>query len=454
MPTEAEIQTQWRNAVDVLETARAHADGTMAPAAGKFDVLLQSLEGDYTPVEIAAAVARYRATYSALLDPGTALQFLSPLLLDYAAILAAEAGIAGFGSGYRDSGDLFSALYEYFVATTKTVQSRNITFDSTVTTGKSGPSGGSIVGNGAMSRLTTDRYGFAIEACHVERKLFRCRQDQNTGVEKEAEVFEHLGANESQDALLRSSFGSGRSSIAFLRSHHAGSGAGGSLLNNSTFSTFLATATPKFTGWTETAGGAQLAQDTTNFYRSHPGASTDAALKITGGAGTVTVKQALDEMRVRRLDSNTPYFLRVMLNKTVGTASGGTVTIRMGSVTASVTIAALGAGWQELLITAGEDSWPTVFGQDPLDVEIEWSSSTSGFLLVDDVLFAPFDLVDGTWWFLRANNATPIAWEIDDLLQFTDTGGAPTTGKVQWWLFVAGLGYLPSTTGTPTFADP
>jgi hypothetical protein len=304
-----------------------------------------------------------------------------------------------------------------------------------------------------MDRLTVDENGFNIEACHVEKKAFRCRADQNSGTEKNAEVFEVVGTAQSFDSLLRASFGSGETIRRTIVSKHAGSSEGGSLLNNSSFSDFSATATPKFNSWTETAGGAQLAQDTTNFYRSFPGAQVDASLKITGGAGTVTIKQTIDNTRARRLDPNTPYFLRIMVNKTIGSGLGGNVVIRMGSKSATIAVASLAAGWNELKIALGTSNWFRKFDEDPCDIEIEWNTSTSGFLLVDDVLFCPFDLVDGTWWCLRQNNATPIAWLVDDVLTFTDTGGAPATGKIQWWLFVAGFGYLPSS-GSPTFADP
>jgi len=69
------------------------------------------------------------------------------------------------------------------------------------------------------------------------------------------------------------------------------------------------------------------------------------------------------------------------------------------------------------------------------------------------VIFAPWDLIDGTYWCLRGNAATHTAWAVDDTLTVTDAGGAPGTGKIQWWLFVSGFGYLPSS-GSPTFTDP
>jgi len=445
-PTEAEVRTQLKNVVDVLETARNFADGTMVNAGGKLDVLLQSLEGEYTAIELPAWANAMRASLSNLVTPGQANAALLPCLFEYGRILSA-AGSGGYGGGYRSGAELFRALYDYFVANSITIASRSITFDTTATLG------GSNVGNGDMARLTVDENNFQLQACHVEKKAFRCRADANSGTERQAEVFEFVGTAASFDALLRATHGSGEAARVTIVSAHAGTGAGGSLLTNSSFSEYSATATPKFTAWTEAAGGAQLTQDTTNFYRSHPGAQTSAAMKITGGGGTVTVKQALANMRVRRLDPNTPYFLRVMLNKTVGTAAGGTVTLKLGSVSVSITIASLAAGWAELMIPLGVGNWFRNFNEDPLDIEIEWSGSTSGFLLVDDVLFAPFTLIDGTWWFLRGNAGTHTPWAVDDLLEYTDTGGAAGTGKIQWWLWVSGYGYLPSS-GTPTITDP
>lgn len=444
--TEAEVQGQWKNAINVLETTRALVDDTLMPTSGILDTLFVSLEGQYLPADLSQFAKAFRAQLSNVISPAMAQAVINPILYEYAAILAASAA-SGYGSSYRSPADIFRALYEWFVATSLTVESRAITYDTSAT------AGGANVGNGAISRLTVDENGFNLEACHVEKKQFRCRADQNTGAEKHAEVFELSGTAASPDSCLRAVYGSGDSIRSALVSKHAGTGNGGSLLANSSFSTYSASATPKFSGWTESAGGAQLSQDTTNYYRSFPNATVDGSLKITGGSGTVTVTQTLANMRVRKIDPNTPYLLRVMLNKTIGTASGGTVTIRMGATTKAVTIAALGADWQELIVDFDANCWPRQFNEADMTVEIEWSSSTSGYLLVDDVIFCPWDKIDGTWWNLRGNAGTHAPWLIDDVLTVTDTGGAPATGKIQWWLFVAGYGYLPSS-GTPTFADP
>jgi hypothetical protein len=439
-PTEAEVQTQWRAVVDMLEDLRNHADGTIAGAGGQLDVLQQALEGQYTPVGLANAAQRFRGTLSTLIDGGRALEFLTPVLYEYARLIN--------GGASSDPRVIMRALYEHFDANTLAVESRDITYDTSATAGSGN------VGTAVVSRLTLDENGYRIENVTVETKRLRCVQDQNNGVREHAEVWEVLGAPASPDALQRPSFGSGSGARTLIRAKHAGSDAGGSWLNNSSFSDYSASASPKFSNWTESAGGASLTQDTTNYYRSHPGASVNGSLKITGGAGTVTVKQALSAMRSKALDPFVPMFFRVMVNKTIGTASGGDFIVRIGAVTVTTAISSLASGWTEVLIPLNSSCWLKDLNANPFDIEIEWASSTSGYLLVDDAIFVPFDFVDGTWWVVRQNVASPTSSLINDTLDFTDTGGAPATAKIQYWLWIAGLGYLPSTTGTPSFTEP
>lgn len=448
-PTEAEVQTQLKAVVGSLESFRSHVDGTQAGAGGKWDTLLQALEGDYTPAELAQWVNTFRAQCSTLLSPSFAASALLPLLQEYAGVIdRAASGTQGFGTGKRTPGELFRAVYDWCVATGVYVTTRAITYDTSAT------AGGSNVGNGAISRLTVDENGFDLEACTVEKKLFKCVSDQNSGAQATAEVFECIGEAASFDSVSRASFGSGTGANVTIFSHHAGNQRGGSLLTNSSFSTFDSTATPKFAGWTLASGAAgDITQDTTNYYRTFPGASVDASLKMTWGSATITLAQSLDDMRVRKLDPDVPYVLRAMVNKSIGSASGGTLTLRLGATEIDVALSGLSSGWNEVILAFDEGLWFRNFNEADLAVEIEWATGTSGYLLVDDVILCPMDYIDGTYWFLRGNAASPVNWLVDDILQFTDTGGAPATGKIQWWLWVAGFGYLPNS-GSSQITDP
>jgi len=433
-PTEAEIQTQWKAAIAILEDTRELADNVMAGASGYFDDLQQALEGEYTPAGLSGAVQRFRDTMSSLIESSRALEFLAPILYEYSRVFTT-------GDGYTDLFEIAKALWEHLDGSSATVESRNITYGTPSNTAGN-------VGNGAMSRMTVDEAGSNLESCYVEVKSFRCRLDQNSGVKEEAEVFDFIGEAASQDGLLRGATGSSTLLRTSVTSLSARPGRGGSLLHNGSFSDYSATATPKFRGWTETAGGANIAQDTTNFYRSFPGASVDGSLKITGGSGTVTLTQNLEDMATRRLNPDAPYFLRVMLNKSVGSALGGTVNLKLGSQTVSVAISALSSGWNELIIPLNKDCWFRNFNVDPFTVVIEWSQGTaSGYLLVDDMIFQEMQRIDGTYWVLRGNHATHLPWLVDDKITATDTGGAPGTGKLQYWMWVAGLPSLPNAIG-------
>jgi len=432
--TEAEVIAQWRASVDLLEQTRVYADGTVAGTGGLLDVLNQLLEGEYTPAALANAANAYRAGLSGLVSPGRIMEFIGPLLFEYAGLLTD-------GSGYRDTSRIMRALYEHLANGSIRVESRAITYDTSATLG------GANVGTGSFSRLTVDENGFNMEACHVETKRWRCRADVNSGTNEHAESWEHLGSAQSKDSLLRSTYGSGTSTRAFIRSRHAGAGSGGSLLRNSSFSTYDAAASPRFVGW-DLDSGTEPTQDTTNFYRSHPGASVDGSMQLNGDC---VLKQTLASMRISKLDPDRPYFYRVMVNKSVGSGSGGDIVIRLGSQAVTTSVASLGAGWNEILIPATSVCWFRNFNENPMDVEVEWNTRSSGTILVDDCILTPWDLVDGTYWNIRGS-ATP--WMVDDTAEFTDTGGAPATGKIQWYLFVSGLGYLPSATPGVTFTDP
>lgn len=464
-PTESDIRTAWKAAVNILEKVRDFSDATVAlPSTGLLDVLTASLKGQYLPNELQAFGASMRAGLSNLISPNMATTVITPILFEYANVISQTATTTyqtvGQGNGYQNGAELFRVLYEWMAraGTPITIQSRVITFDTTFDTYGLGGSN-AIIGNGTISRLTVDAYDYPMEACHVEQKTIRCRADQSTGTEKWAEVFEINGTQASFDNLLRKSYGSGESNRTTIVAKHAGTGSGGSLLTNSSFSEYSATASPKFTGWTETAGGSALSQDTTTVYRSHPGGQTTASMKLTGTGSTITVTQPLTSMRIRRIDANTPYFCRIMVRtNTADQATSGNIVLTMGSVSTTVAVSGLSADtWTEVRIgsSTAKHSWPQNFNTDTMSVKIEWTTSQSGKILyIDDAILCPWDLVDGTYWCLRQTANAPVAHRVDDVFICTDTQADATKGKLQYWNWVSGYGYLPSAASTPTISDP
>lgn len=453
MPTEAEIQTQWKNIVNILEKTRAYADDNLVNAGGTIDVLFQSFEGEYIPVDGASFATRVRALISSAVDPTQALAALEPILFEYASILAAS-GTLGYGSGFQSASDVIIALYQWLNDNSDTVESRAITYTAV-------SANGANTGNAGVSRLTLDRFGYNLEACHVEKKMLKCITDQNSGVQKWAESFEILGEAASFDGLRQGDTGSGQLARTLLRAKNSGSGAGGSQLNNSSFSNFVAStgSGAQFNNWAETLTGAaattDITQDTTNFYRTHPNASVNASMKLSmdNAGDSITVKQTLSNMRIARLDPNTPYFLRLMWNRQIGSGASGTVKLKLGANTVVTVAVVAQTGWQELVIPFNKTCWLEEFGEDVFDIEIAWAGGTGGYILFDDVIFCPWDLVDGTYWLIHQNNGTPVANLVADEYFAVDTGGAPGTGILQYWCWISGLGYLPSS-GTPTITDP
>ena len=461
-PTEAEVRAQWADVIDIVEQSRAFFDG-LTGGSQEFDNLYTNLEGIHTPAGLTTWGNDIRSAMSDVIDANRVRSAIETCLFEYAATM-------GWPRGTAD--EVMDRLYDHFIDNSYTVESRNITFNS------SGPTI-TGTGNGTLSRLTVGPGGSAagdtLESCHVEEKTWKCVQDQNSGVKEHEEVFVLEGETRSFDNLERipgaSGGGSGESTRDVITNRHAGSGASGSLCKNSSFSTFDDSQTnEKFSGWAQTyvntMDGGTVSQDTTNYYNNYPGESTRAALKITPSASTdgdddITFTQTIQTTRTSGRLENRPYFLRLMFNRSIGGAASGNLIIKIGSKSESVAISAQ-SGWTELKIgtTTPSDCWFENFNEDGLDIEITWeniSENGTNYLLIDDVIFAPWDFADGTFWFLRHTNsatASVAPWVLNDEIAVTDTGGAPTTAKIQYYLWWAGFRSLPSTTGTPTFTEP
>lgn len=451
--TEDQIQDQWRKAVDIIQQTFVHANGLVG-ASSEFETLTSALKGQFTPELLATWQAQFRSVLSDLVSQGRIYDALAPCILDYGKVLQAAGSI---GSNYETPEALMVSIYEHFAAGSERVESRAIVLDVSQTL--------SGTGDGEVSRLILDEEGYQMEAVTVEKKTFRCRSDQNSGSKKHAEEFELIGETRSRDELEINDYGSGALTQLALRNRNAGGGAAGSLLQNSSFSSYTAAATNRFTGW-EKVSGTEAIQSTSLSYATFPGSSTNESMLmgVSAASGTARYKQTLANMRPAQLNSNRPYFLRAMVNRDDGPGAqgaGGSFVLHLGDESVSLALSSFSAGWNEVFIPLDANCWFKNFAlgaaSNIFDVEVEWTGWASGDMLIDDLIFCELTPIDGTWWVARMNDPSPTPWVVDDELVFTDTQADAQAGKINYNLWRAGLGYLPHDTigsGNITFADP
>jgi len=434
-PSQIENESNLKNGVAIVEAMRQHLDDDQVTL---FDTYQQGLEGDVATPLGAAFVESFRGAGAALIGQERWLQAVAPFVWEEAKRLLSPGYPSSLTRAFRD-------VFLDFVTNSRSVKSRNMTF------GAFSADGGNA-GDGTVYRLTVDDRNVTIEGGTAEIKTFRCVQDQTTGARKHGEVFDVYGKQASKDTLDWANHGSGAS--AQVVSHHAGEGdgAGGSMLRNGSFSEYDSTGDEdtKFPGWV-IGTAANVTQITATYFRGHPGSAentpgssiVDACLEFTADT-TLTQRFA----NLRPFDAGRPYFYAVRwMRKSSAT---GTLRIRLGAHTTTVDISTgTNDVWNTLYLPLTTSCWPLTFSEQNGDVTIEVTSLATGTLYVDDCCLAPFDLFDGEYFFVLGG-AT--AWLIDDFGTCTDTQG--TAAILQNAFRRAGLGYLRSTTGTPTIAEP
>lgn len=430
-PTIAETHTMLKNEVDLLEELRKFAESNAKNFVGMEDTIVQSLETDFA-VELTNAVAGARAGINGALAQATAI--LDPVFRTYGKVI---------GAPEADVQTIITRFIEYCVANSITFNSRDVTFGSV-------SAGGSNVGNGTWNRLTKDKYNYDIEAVFAEAVTATCVADQSINGLKHAEEFEVRGASPSRDLLALA--GSGH--VQAIACAHAGN----SKLSNPSFSRYTGTAaTPTaIEGWTPVSSISNYAIDESNYYRGFPGDTLNsgdvgsASLKISAND---TIAQALTVFGTV-LDPDVPMYAQIAYNRQVGSGDG-TLTLHMGGVSASVSLAAQ-TGWNILRIALGQNNWHRQFNEADLDIKVQLASRTTGYVLVDDLIFVPFvrfglaENLIGTWM-CPVGGSTPFLR--GDVFTYTDS--IASDSKIQRWLFRAYGRYLPHATAAgETVTDP
>lgn len=382
------------------------------------DQVTENLETNYGP-ELLAAVQGFRSNLNSAME--SAGSMMIPNFTDLgAAIDAPEKNIQS----------IFTRLYTQMADASLAVQTRDITYGAVA-------AGGSNVGTGTIFRLNADERAFDIENCTTEAKEAECVADAHSGASLQEEVFSINGSDSERDRLKIT----GSGAISSIRSMSARD----SLLGNASFTNFSGTlAVPTaITSWTPSAI-ADFEVDQTDFYRTDPSdGGNSASLKFKDNASV----EQLWTVRNITLNPGVPYWCCLAFNRQVGTCDG-TLTLTFGDQTVSVVLAAQ-TGWNILQIPAGAQNWMRTFNSSAPTLKIELTLRTTGTLLIDDVMFTPFQLFDGLWY--HCQGATT-AFLLEDEFSWTDT----EVGSInQYWFYRTFGRYLPhGTGGAVTWVDP
>ncbi len=425
-PTFAEVWNQIKAVVKIYDDLKTNGSSYLT----NLDAYQQSLEGDHA-VDAANLEESTRSALSGLLRRGG--DVVRQHMIDMGKVISSSQTTPEELMDPID-GDLF----QYFINNAQSLNSRNITHGS-----PSAAAGN--VGNGLIYRLATDRNSQEIETVSLTSKKAECVQDSNSGTRATEETFLFTHEVGQKDGLDASAFSPATTIVA--------SGPENSLLQNASFEeidgTTGARGLSSIPSWTiDTGVIADFEYDSTNFYSSSPSeleSGNSYALKIKNN---VKISQKIRDIG-QNIDPTKPYMLLLHYNRSVG-ASDGTLTIRMGTASASVTLTTQ-SGWQVLVLALDQNLWYSNFKENDLNIEVELSGWTTGTLLIDWVIFDEMKEFDRTWYLIKPGATN---FQKGDSFTWSDTLSA-TEGKIQYWLSRWFGRYLPhNNAGTETITDP
>lgn len=331
---------------------------------------------------------------------------------------------------------ILDRLYLQWIDDSKTLKTRAIVPPSS-------PQSLTGTGNGEIHILTTDAYGYAIQAGPsdkaglVETVYAQVTQDQGD-VPRHEEIISLRGGD--ADPFNLEMLGTG--GFGQLKACSARQGSG-TLLKNGSFDFINASGVATgLDDWTLAGTGSTTwAGDGTNYYRSFYGQTVPYALRVNA---TMTIRQALDKIGLGAVTGG-PCMLVGRYNRTVGMALGSMV-VRYGASTLTIADLSTGSGWQEFKIALGTGNWWKSAKEDSFDISIEPTLS-GGYLLLDDVMLVPMTRF-GMAYYAAIGGTTP--WMRLDKGSWTFSETRPV---LQFWLQYGFNRYLPHA-ASPTITDP
>lgn len=433
MTIETSSISQLQKATDIFfETykfANANAKNFLAMQAALEAVYL----GPYIPPSAAALAAMRQALNAVLQAIGSSSDgdggIVAPI-------------IRYWGSGLTnpnvspttDIPTIAARIYDRLVASSQTIQSRQIT--------RASPSaGGGNVGTGAMKRLNVGPDNFPLEGSYLDAEQAKVVADSNTGTERGQEVFQFRGTAANIDRLLVGGSG-GLANIAAKNADN-------SYLTNPSFGQYDDATTPTtIDGWEPGSSIANFSIDTTNYYVGYGNDSADTHQSAVIKANDKLV-QSIEDM-AQEFNPGIPVWCQVAYNRSIGGADG-TLTFKVGSRSVTANLGAAGAGWNLLTIGGDQYSWYQNLKQNDFTVEIGVTGGATFNCRIDDIRIVPYEFYNGTWW-APIGAVTP--WLLNDIFTWTDALST-TEGKIMFMLFMLGLaGKSWPSAAVPTIADP
>lgn len=427
-PTEAEINAQLQNAVDLLEESRLFAAENSPNLIGLIDTVIQGAEGDFSREMIAGAEG-FRDVFAGAFGDGQGM--LDAVIRTYGKFIDEPS---------NDIIEIIVALRKYFSDNSKNIKERNFTFGSPSLSG---------TGSGTLERLNIDENGDEIEAQTPDAKYCKCISDANSGAQRNSEIFEIGGGYGGRDLLNIEGVGVVGEILATSRDD--------SLVENSSFDLGPSNGTPSspddIPSWESLdTSNVAVTVNSTNF--EYISATVFRPLindeETTYSLWLKAANHRLRQKLVNRgvqLDADSAYYAQLAWYRDGSTYTGaGTLTLRVGSQSAAVVVAAQ-TGWNILQFAATANNWFSNFNENDLSVRVDWVRTGGNGILVDDVDFVPYQVFDGGYYRLMAG-AT--AFLEDDEFTFTDSA---VESKIQRWLWILFRQYLPAS-ATPTLADP
>jgi len=439
-PTKPELIAMLQKVVKELDEIRLFGHANASNLLDMEDDIIQNLVLTSEQASaMTAALRAIRASLNNMITPAAIRSVLDPIFVAWGLLISApETDVPTIiRPRLRDA---FNAA-----GPPDDVQTRGITFGTPA-------AGGGNVGDGELLRLPVGSDGEPLEEVYLETKTFEITAakgaDANTGSRRNREKFAVAGETAEQDEILRDGSGIDTTLTCVDSANQIVQNSGWDLLTGTeaeptdipswTSSTAVSSAT-----YTFESGAAEIYQPRTR--------ATETRRSLNIKSFSTTLTQRFD-LRSRTIPAGVPLMMQLAWNRELGTGDG-TITIKLGTATDSVVMAAQ-TGWDVLRLTIGSGSWPVNFNENEIDVEISRTLGTTGSIHIDDLILVPWSKLlerggGGSYW-LMVGGRTPFLQ--GDKFTVTDAL-AGADGKIQSMIW-RGYGLSLPSDAAPTVTDP